>query len=138
MENSTITISYKIKGVIDQVHINDFFEQLKAIGRNDRMINLVLDVYRIDGLRILNNFFSDVKLNKSDFKYIRKFALIANAEWIEDLGDFVHFLTPYVDVEVFDLDERDKAGQWVATPTINEDRNLKERVKEGYAHLLHL
>lgn len=138
MENSTITISYKIKGVIDQVHINDFFEQLKSIGRNDRMINLVLDVYRIDGLRILNNFFSDVKLNRSVFKYIRKFALIANAEWIEDLGDFVHFLTPYVDVEVFDLDERDKAGQWVAAPTINEDRNLKERVKEGYAHLLHL
>ncbi|HCO85197.1 MAG TPA: hypothetical protein DIT95_16940, partial [Arenibacter sp.] len=65
MENSTITISYKIKGVIDQVHINDFFEQLKAIGRNDRMINLVLEVYRIDGLRILNNFFSDVKLNRS-------------------------------------------------------------------------
>ena len=138
MENSTITISYKIKGVIDQVHINDFFEQLKSIGRNDRMINLVLEVYRIDGLRNINNFFSDVKLNKSDFKYIRKFALIANAEWIEDLGDFVHFLTPYVDVEVFDLDERDKAGQWVAAPTINEDRNLKERVKEGYAHLLHL
>ena len=138
MENSTITISYKIKGVIDQVHINDFFEQLKAIGRNDRMINLVLEVYRIDGLRNINNFFSDVKLNRSVFKYIRKFALIANAEWIEDLGDFVHFLTPYVDVEVFDLDERDKAGQWVAAPTINEDRNLKERVKEGYAHLLHL
>ncbi len=138
MENSTITISYKIKGVIDQVHINDFFEQLKSIGRNDRMINLVLEVYRIDGLRNINNFFSDVKLNRSVFKYIRKFALIANAEWIEDLGDFIHFLTPYVDVEVFDLDERDKAGQWVATPTINEDRNLKERVKEGYAHLLHL
>lgn len=138
MENSIITISYKIKGPIDQEHINEFFKQMAAIGKKDRMINLVLEVYQINSLRNLNNFFSDIKLNKGVFKYLRKVALIANADWIEDLGDFIHFVTPYVDVEVFDLDERDKAGQWVATPTINEDRNLKERVKEGYAHLLHL
>jgi hypothetical protein len=138
MKNSTITISYRIKEVIDQVHISEFFEQMAAIGKKDRLINLMLEVDHLDGLRNLNNFFSDVKLNNSAFKYIRKFALIANADWIEDLGDFIHFLTPYMDVEVFDLEESEEANIWVKAPTRKEDRNIEERVKQGYAHLVHL
>lgn len=138
MENSIITISYKIKGPIDQEHINEFFKQMAAIGKKDRMINLVLEVYQINSLRNLNNFFSDIKLNKGVFKYLRKVAVIANADWIEDLGDFIHFVTPYVDVEVFDLDEKERANLWVSAPTKNEDLNLEERVKQGYVYLVHL
>ncbi|MCM4172362.1 STAS/SEC14 domain-containing protein [Arenibacter sp. TNZ] len=138
MENSTITISYKIKGVIDQEHINEFFEQMAAIGKKDRMINLVLEVYHIDGLRNVNKFFSEIKSKQSFLKHLRKFALIADADWIGDLVDFIFFLTPNVDVEVFDLDEREEANAWVNAPTKEEDQNLQERVKQGYAHLVHL
>lgn len=138
MENSTITISYKIKGVIDQEHINEFFEQMAAIGKKDRMINFVLEVYHIDGLRNVNKFFSEIKSKQSFLKHLRKFALIADADWIGDLGDFIFFLTPNVDVEVFDLDEREEANAWVNAPTKEEDQNLQERVKQGYAHLVHL
>jgi len=102
------------------------------------MINLVLEVYHIDGLRNVNKFFSEIKSKQSFLKHLRKFALIADADWIGDLGDFIFFLTPNVDVEVFDLDEREEANAWVNAPTKEEDQNLQERVKQGYAHLVHL
>lgn len=138
MENSIITISYKIKGTIDQEHINKFFEQMATISDDEGKINIVLEVYRIDSLRNINKFFTDINPKRNNLEHLRKFALIADADWIEDLGDFIDFLPPNIDVEVFDFDEREEANLWVQAPTKDEGRDLKERIKQGYAHLVHL
>lgn len=136
MENSILTISYKIKGTIDQEHINDFFERLGVIAIEDKKMNLVLETYQIDSLRNLNTFFSSDKSRNAVLKSLRKFALIADANWIEDLGDFIDFLTPSTEVEVFDRSEREEAKAWVDAPTKKEDRELQKRIKQGYAHLV--
>jgi hypothetical protein len=136
MENSTITILYKIKGTIDQGHINEFFGQLAAIAKEGRIINLVLEMDQVDALRNLNNFLSDENWKGKALKNLRKFALIADSDWISELGDFIEFLNLDLDVDVFDYEEREKANVWVQASTKQEDRDLMERVKQGYAHLL--
>ena len=136
MQNSAMTISYKIGGKMAEDHFVEFFEQLAMIAKNDRKINLVLEIYQIEDLRNLNTFFSNEWAKKIPLGNLRKFALIADADWIDELGDFIDFNTNGMEVKVFGRDEREKANLWVHSSTKQENEDLETRLKQGYAHLL--
>ena len=136
MQNSAMTISYKIGGKMAEDHFVEFFEQLAMIAKNDRKINLVLEIYQIEDLRNLNTFFSNEWAKKIPLGNLRKFALIADADWIDELGDFIDFNTNGMEVKVFGRDEREKANLWVQSSTKQENEDLETRLKQGYAHLL--
>lgn len=138
MAKSIITVSYNISGVMGEDHIREFFEQMALIAKKDHSINLIMEIYHIDELRSINQFLSDTISREKVQKHLRKFALIADANWIEELGDFIDLLNPEMEVKVFDYDETKAANTWVQARTKIEDRDLQERVRQGYAHLVNL
>lgn len=115
MEDKILTVSYRAKGTLDKERISDFFEQMEAIASEDRKIHLVLEVYCIDSLRNLNGFFSAKQWKPEMRENLKKFALIADADWMNELSDFIDCLTPKIEVNIFDFNERKKAKAWANT-----------------------
>lgn len=136
MQNSAMTISYKLGGGIAEDYFVELFQQLALIAKKDRKMNLVLEIYQIDGLRKLNAFLSNERSREIAQVNLRKFALIADADWIDELGNVIDFNTNGMEVKVFGRDEREKANSWVQSSTKQEDIDLETRLKQGYAHLL--
>ncbi len=136
MQNSAMTISYKLGGGIANDYFVELFEQMAMIAKKDRKMNLILEIYQIDGLRNLNAFLSNERSKEMTQVNLRKFALIADADWIDELGDFIDFKNNGMEVKVFDSDEREKANIWVQSSTKQEDIDLETKLKQGYAHLL--
>lgn len=136
MQNSAMTVSYKIGGKMAEDHFVEFFEQMAMIAKKDRKVNLVLEINQIEVLRNLNSFFSNEWANKIPLGNLRKFALIADADWIDELGDFIDFSTNGMELKVFGRDEREKANIWVQSSTRQENIDLETKLRQGYAHLL--
>ncbi|MCG2462328.1 STAS/SEC14 domain-containing protein [Flavobacteriaceae bacterium F89] len=136
MQNTAMTISYHIGGSVAEDHFVEFFEQMAVIAKEDRNVNLVLEIDQIDVLRNLNTFFLNGGSKKIIRDNLRKFALITDADWIEELGDLIDFVSNGIEVKVFGRDEKEKANKWIQAATMKENLELETRLKQGYAHLL--
>lgn len=134
--NLETTVSAIIKNSFDQKQINKLYEDMRTIINGNGEVNLIIQANDINGIENLKFFFSNLGDKWFVLRHLRKFAIVTNKDWIENLAEIVGILTPKIEVEEFDLNEMQQAIAWVNQPTSNEKHGMAISARENFLHLI--
>lgn len=134
--NLDTTVSTIIKNSINQEEIKRLYAEMKTIIDKNGEVNLIMQANDIKGMKNAKFFFSDLSDKWFVLRHLRKFAIVTDKDWIENLAEVAGVLTPKVEVEEFDMDEMDEAIKWINTPTSNEKHGMAIWPKENFLHLI--
>lgn len=134
--NMKTTVSAILENRIDQKQINTLYGDMKTIIDTNGTVNLILQVNDIKGVKNIKSLFSNLSDKWFVLRHLRKFAIIADKDWIENLAEIAGVLTPKIEMEEFDMDDMDEAIAWINSPTINEKHGMAIWPKENFLHLI--
>ena len=117
VKNGSNRIDIEFSGKLDS---NDMKVVLDELSRNAKDIENGRMLYRIRDFDIPTLGALGVELSRLPevFKLIRKFdraAVLANKNWIKNVGKIEGALVPGLEVKAFDLDEEAEAENWLAS-----------------------
>ncbi|QCX38731.1 STAS/SEC14 domain-containing protein [Aureibaculum algae] len=134
--NLETTVSTIIEESINQKVIDRLYTEMKGVIDSNGEVNLIIQANDIKSIKNLKSFFSDIKDKWFVLKHLRKFAIVTDKDWIENLTEIVGVLTPKVELKEFDMVDMDEAIDWVNSPTINEKHGMAIWPKENFLHLI--
>jgi len=135
MLNLKNTVHLIIDGDINKMDIDTIFNQMKEIVTYNKEVNLLIEVEDIEGVKNLKTIFSSLKTKWFAVKHLRKYAIVTDKDWLENLSDLVNFLTPGIEIKTFDNDEQKEAIDWINAPTDNEKHGMVMMKHEAYLHV---
>jgi len=119
-------VGFVLKGEVDEKGMDQLIEALNAKSDFYSKIRLYGEVYDIKGWDTFKSFFSNIKAKFQAFRKLEKYAVVTDIDWLEDLSEAAGYLTPGLDIESFDADEKEKALIWLGQPTREQTINIRE------------
>ncbi|WP_456279076.1 STAS/SEC14 domain-containing protein [Bacillus sp. AK128] len=103
-------IEVEIEGKVTEGDINEFKDYLKQKEQKEDGVNVMLTVnemkYSFEG------FIEDIKFEANHLDTFNKVAVLSDKKWISAFGKLANQI-PDIEVENFELSERDKAVEWI-------------------------
>ncbi|RPD98729.1 STAS/SEC14 domain-containing protein [Aureibaculum marinum] len=134
--NLNTTVSLTISDGIDSETINKTYKKLRTIIDQNENVNLLMQIEDVNGIESIKLFFDNLGDKWYVLRHLRKYALITNNDWVENIIEIAGMLTPKVEMKQFDMDEKEKAIDWINSSSHNEKHGLAIWPKENYLHLI--
>ena len=138
--NDMINTNTTVHIIVDKATTENDFElaltQMKEITKKIGYFNLIIEVEDVSDAKKIKNASSFFDLKWFSIKNLRKYAIVSDKDWIENLIPFANFLTPGIAMKEFDEDEIQDAIDWINAPTKNEEHGLAIVPDANYLHLL--
>jgi hypothetical protein len=119
-------VGFVLKGEVDEAGMKQLIEALDQRSDFYNKLRLYGEVYDIKGWETFKSLFSNIKAKFRAFRKLEKYAIVTDVDWLEDLTEIAGYLTPGLDVDTFDTDEKEEAIQWLLKPTREQTINVEE------------
>lgn len=134
--NLDTTVGLTITDIIDQIEINELYGKMKTLIEKNGEVNLIIQINDIKGIKNLKAIFTELRYKWFVLRHLRKYAIVTDKNWIENLNEIAGFLTPKIEIEEYGMDELQEAIDWINAPTHNEKNGMAIWSKENYLHLI--
>ena len=119
-------VGFVLKGEVDEEGMQQLIQALNEKSDFYHKLRLYGEVYDIKGWETFKSFFSNIKAKFQAFRKLEKYAIVTDIDWLEDLTEIAAYLTPGLDVDTFDTNEKEEAIQWLLKPTREQTINVEE------------
>ncbi len=122
--NQENVVGFILRDEIDEAGMQQVIDALRDKTEHYPKLRLYGEVYGIKGWDTVKSFFSNIRAKFQAFRKLEKMAIVTDIDWLEDLSEIAAYLTPGLDIESFDSDEKEEALIWLGQPTREETVNI--------------
>ena len=106
------TVAMTISGKLTADDYDQLNRELATLSKQTDKINMLIEVLDFEGYS-MGGLWKDLKTTVTHYNKFNKVAFIGKG-WLENIVDTADYITPGVDLEFFELIDKDKALAWLA------------------------
>jgi len=104
---------FKITDDIDKAGAEKFIAFLASKADANEKIKLIGEVRSLPGFESFKAFVETMQLKVKAMGVIKKYAILTNKEWLENVIPIANFFSPGLPIKYFELNNRDAAINWL-------------------------
>lgn len=102
-----------IENSIDEDDLHQFTELLAEKAKENQKLKLIVIIDQFPKIENFEAFKELVKMKLKAIQGIEKFAVLTDRKWLEAVVPVANFLTHGIPIKVFELEEEEKAIDWL-------------------------
>ncbi|MDN3493242.1 SpoIIAA family protein [Winogradskyella bathintestinalis] len=124
MINTDTTVHMIINSTTTENDFEMVFDQMKEINAKKGFFNLLLEVEDASNIKNFKSVGFISELKWFAVKNMRKYAVVTDVDWLENLIPVGNIFTPGIPMKRFDEDDIQGAIDWINAPTDNEKHGM--------------